>query len=77
MGVGSPEDLVNAVGAGVDMFDCVLPTRLGRNGSLFTDSWPRQLSNARYRDDPSPIDPRVRLHDVFALQHGLRPSPLS
>ena len=57
MGVGSPEDLVNAVGLGVDMFDCVLPTRLGRNGALFTDHGRVNIRNARYREDPGPIDP--------------------
>ena len=57
MGVGSPEDLVNAVLRGVDMFDCVLPTRLGRNGSLFTDDGRANIRNARYREDPGPIDP--------------------
>lgn len=58
MGVGSPEDLVNAVGRGIDMFDCVLPTRLGRNGSLFTDDGRTNIRNARYRDDPGPFDAR-------------------
>jgi queuine tRNA-ribosyltransferase len=57
MGVGSPEDLVNAVARGVDMFDCVLPTRLGRNGSMFTDEGRANVRNARYREDPGPIDP--------------------
>ncbi len=56
MGVGSPEDLVEAVARGVDMFDCVLPTRLGRNGSLFTDDGRANVRNARYREDPGPID---------------------
>jgi queuine tRNA-ribosyltransferase len=56
MGVGSPEDLVNAVGRGVDMFDCVLPTRLGRNGSLFTDEGRVNVKNARYREDGGPVD---------------------
>ena len=58
MGVGSPEDLVTAVGTGVDMFDCVLPTRLGRNGSVFTDAGRANVRNARYRTDPGPIDPQ-------------------
>jgi len=58
MGVGSPEDLVTAVGTGVDMFDCVLPTRLGRNGSVFTDAGRANVRNARYRNDPGPIDPQ-------------------
>jgi len=57
MGVGSPEDLVNAVARGVDMFDCVLPTRLGRNGSLLTDDGRANVRNARYRDDRGPVDP--------------------
>ncbi len=57
MGVGSPEDLVNGVARGVDMFDCVLPTRLGRNGSLFTDDGRATIRNARFREDPNPIDP--------------------
>lgn len=57
MGVGSPEDLVNAVSRGVDMFDCVLATRLGRNGTLFTDAGRANIRNARFREEPSPIDP--------------------
>ncbi|MBI5948866.1 MAG: tRNA guanosine(34) transglycosylase Tgt [Chloroflexi bacterium] len=57
MGVGSPEDLVNGVARGVDMFDCVLPTRLGRNGSLFTDDGRANIRNARYQDEGGPIDP--------------------
>ncbi len=57
MGVGSPEDLVNGVARGVDMFDCVLPTRLGRNGSFFTDDGRANIRNARYQDDEGPIDP--------------------
>lgn len=56
MGVGSPEDLVNAVACGVDMFDCVLATRLGRNGALFTDDGRVNIRNARFREDPAPID---------------------
>lgn len=57
MGVGSPEDLVNGVARGIDMFDCVLPTRLGRNGSLFTDDGRANIKNARFAEDPGPIDP--------------------
>jgi queuine tRNA-ribosyltransferase len=57
MGVGSPEDIVNAVLRGVDMFDCVLPARLGRNGSLFTDDGRANIRNAVYREDTGPIDP--------------------
>lgn len=56
MGVGTPEDLVNAVACGVDMFDCVMPTRNARNGSLFSSRGKINIKNARYRDDPRPVD---------------------
>ena len=56
MGVGTPEDLIEAIGAGIDMFDCVLPTRNARNGWLFTRFGDIKLRNARYRADPSPLD---------------------
>ncbi len=56
MGVGTPEDLIEAVRAGVDMFDCVLPTRNARNGWLFTRSGDVKIRNARYRDDVRPLD---------------------
>ncbi len=57
MGVGRPEDLVMAMGAGIDMFDCVMPTRNARNGQLFTRTGRVVISHARYADDPSPPDP--------------------
>jgi queuine tRNA-ribosyltransferase len=57
MGVGTPEDLLEGVARGVDMFDCVLPTRNGRNGQLFTRRGRLSIRNARYRADPRPIDP--------------------
>ncbi|HAB47373.1 MAG TPA: tRNA guanosine(34) transglycosylase Tgt, partial [Lautropia sp.] len=57
MGVGTPEDLVEGVRQGVDMFDCVMPTRNARNGSLFTRRGDLRLRNARYKDDEKPIDP--------------------
>jgi queuine tRNA-ribosyltransferase len=57
MGVGTPEDLVDGVANGVDMFDCVMPTRNARNGHLFTRFGDLRLRNARYKDDESPIDP--------------------
>jgi queuine tRNA-ribosyltransferase len=57
MGVGTPEDLVDAVAAGIDMFDCVLPTRNARNGWLFTRFGDVKIRNARYRDDTGPLDP--------------------
>ena len=57
MGVGRPEDLIGAVERGVDMFDCVLPTRSGRTGQAFTARGPVNLRNARHADDPRPLDP--------------------
>ena len=57
MGLGTPEDLIEAVAAGFDMFDCVLPTRNARNGWLFTRHGDVKIRNARYRDDPQPLDP--------------------
>ncbi len=57
MGVGTPEDIERAVAAGVDMFDCVLPTRNARNGQLFTSLGKIVISNAKYRLDTGPIDP--------------------
>ena len=57
MGVGTPDDIVNAVMAGIDMFDCVLPTRNARNGWLYTSEGVIKLRNAQYRDDMKPLDP--------------------
>ena len=57
MGVGTPEDLVECVARGVDMFDCVLPTRLARNGGALTRSGRINLRNARFADDPEPLEP--------------------
>ena len=57
MGVGKPTDIVGAVERGVDMFDCVLPTRSGRNGQAFTRDGPLNLRNARFAEDEAPLDP--------------------
>ena len=57
MGLGQPTDLVDAVEAGVDLFDCVVPTRNGRNGEVFTRAGTLKLRNARYADDARPLDP--------------------
>jgi queuine tRNA-ribosyltransferase len=56
MGVGTPEDLVAGVAAGVDMFDCVMPTRNARNGWLFTRFGDVKIKNAAHRNDPRPLD---------------------
>ncbi len=76
MGVGKPDDIVGAVRRGVDMFDCVLPTRSGRTGQAFTRRGVVNLKNARHAEDPRPLDPdcscpccagyaRAYLHHVF------------
>ena len=56
MGVGKPEDLLRGVAAGIDMFDCVLPTRNARNGWLYTWDGVLKVKNTRHRQDPRPID---------------------
>jgi len=60
MGVGKPDDIVGAAQRGVDMFDCVLPTRSGRNGQAFTWEGPLNLKNARFADDEAPLDDKCR-----------------
>jgi queuine tRNA-ribosyltransferase len=57
MGAGTPEDIVRAVDQGIDIFDCVLPTRNARNGYLFTSQGPVIIKQSRYREDPAPLDP--------------------
>jgi queuine tRNA-ribosyltransferase len=69
MGVGYPSDLIKAVLAGVDMFDCVLPTRSARNGLAFTSQGVVKIGNAQYRDDNSPLDPTCPCH---TCQHYTR-----
>ncbi|MPZ58674.1 MAG: tRNA guanosine(34) transglycosylase Tgt [Rhizobiales bacterium] len=74
MGVGTPDDIVEAVARGVDMFDCVLPTRNGRHGVAFTRFGPINLKNARYADDPRPLDaesdcPAARAYSRAYLHH--------
>ena len=56
MGVGFPVDLLRAISHGMDLFDCVAPTRIGRNGSAYTPDGPLQIRNARFRRDTSPLD---------------------
>jgi queuine tRNA-ribosyltransferase len=70
MGVGTPQDIVAAVCRGVDMFDCVLPTRNGRNGHLFTRSGVVRIRNARYRDDAGPIDPECGCYTCRNYSRG-------
>jgi len=69
MGVGTPADLVKAVARGMDMFDCVIPTRHARNGQLFTSEGPLNIRNSRFQADTGPIDPRC---DCYACRHYSR-----
>jgi len=82
MGVGTPEDLVEAVRQGIDLFDCVLPTRNARNGMLFTSSGKMVIKNAQHRSEDIPIDPqctcytcthysRAYLHHLFSAKEIL------
>ena len=74
MGAGTPEDLVECVARGIDMFDCVLPTRNARNGQLFTSEGRINIKNARYAEDDGPLDPQCgcytcRHHSRAYLRH--------
>lgn len=88
MGVGRPQDIVNAVAAGVDMFDCVLPTRNGRNATAFTADGLVKMRNARHKRDPAPLESdcpcptcrnfsRAYLHHLFNAKEMLGPTLLS
>jgi queuine tRNA-ribosyltransferase len=88
MGVGRPEDLLEAVTAGIDMFDCVMPTRNGRNACAFTDDGELRLRNAKYGRDPAPLESgclcytcrnfsRAYLHHLFLAKEMLGPILLS
>ena len=70
MGVGFPEDLVAAVERGVDLFDCVAPTRNGRNGSAFTPDGPVNIRNAEHRVDPRPLDPTCDCETCTTFSRG-------
>jgi queuine tRNA-ribosyltransferase len=84
MGVGKPADIVGAVARGIDMFDCVLPTRSGRTGQAFTRRGTLNMRNARHQEDPRPLDPdcgcatcrgysRAYLHHLFRAGEMLGP----
>ncbi len=88
MGVGRPEDLLMGVAAGIDMFDCVMPTRNGRNALAFTSAGPLRLRNAKHRRDSAPLESscscyccanysRAYLHHLFAADEMLGPTLLS
>ncbi|HLJ97791.1 MAG TPA: tRNA guanosine(34) transglycosylase Tgt [Gemmataceae bacterium] len=88
MGVGRPQDILTAVACGVDMFDCVLPTRNGRNAGAFTFDGPLRLRNSRFKRDPGPIESgcscytcchfsRAYVHHLFLADEMLGPTLLS
>jgi queuine tRNA-ribosyltransferase len=88
MGVGTPSDILKAIGRGIDMFDCVLPTRNGRHGLAFTRFGPINIKNARHADDPRPLDlqsrcaaardfSRAYLHHLFKANEALGGTLLS
>ena len=62
MGVGKPDDIIGSIKRGIDMFDCVLPTRSGRNGQAFTSYGPLNIKNAKFFDDENPIDLNCGCH---------------
>ncbi len=69
MGVGKPDDIIGAVMRGIDMFDCVIPTRSGRFGRAYTHAGEMNIMNAQYRDDPAPLDPKC---GCYACSHYSR-----
>ncbi len=88
MGVGTPDDLLACVARGVDMFDCVMPTRAGRTARAFTRAGVLNLRNARHAADPAPLDPgcpctactrhsRAYLHHLFRADEMLGPMLLT
>ncbi|MEQ8748352.1 MAG: tRNA guanosine(34) transglycosylase Tgt [Amphiplicatus sp.] len=88
MGVGKPADIVGAVARGIDMFDCVLPTRAGRHGQAWTSAGALNIKNARFADDPEPLDAalgcpasrdysKAYLHHLFKAGEYLGPMLLS
>ena len=88
MGVGTPDDILHAVERGIDMFDCVIPTRAGRTARAYTSTGVHNLRNARFADDPAPLDPacscpactkhsRAYLHHLFRTNEILGPMLLT
>jgi queuine tRNA-ribosyltransferase len=88
MGVGTPADIIEAIARGIDMFDCVMPTRNGRHGLAFTRFGPINIKNARHADDPRPLDAdsrcpaarefsRAYLHHLFRSGEALGGTLLS
>jgi queuine tRNA-ribosyltransferase len=81
MGVGKPRDIVESVARGIDMFDCVIPTRSGRHGQAWTDDGPLNITNARFAEDLSPLDeasdcPASRDYSKAYLHHLFKANEL-
>ena len=81
MGVGTPEDMLESVARGIDMFDCVMPTRSGRHGQAFTRFGKINLRNAKHADDPRPLDeaspcPGLSKYSRAYLHHLIRAGEL-
>ncbi len=77
MGIGTPEDLIEAIYRGIDMFDCVLPTRIGRHGSAFSHTWYIKITNEKYKLSKEPLDPKCdckvcRNYTSWYLRHLLQ-----
>jgi queuine tRNA-ribosyltransferase len=88
MGVGTPDDIIGAVQRGIDMFDCVIPTRAGRTARAYTSEGVFNMRNARFADDAEPLDPmcgcpacarhsRAYLHHLFKAEEMLGPMLLT
>jgi queuine tRNA-ribosyltransferase len=88
MGVGTPDDILHSVERGIDMFDCVIPTRAGRTARAYTSEGVRNLRNAKFAGDPNPLDPncdcpacsrhsRAYLHHLFRAEEMLGPMLLT
>ena len=74
MGIGDPQGILEVIARGIDMFDCVLPTRTARTGSALTWEGRLNLRNAAYRTDPRPLDPECALSGLRALLSRVRPA---
>jgi len=82
MGVGTPEDLIENIERGIDMFDCVMPTRNARNGTLFTSFGKLNIKGAKYKEDNSPVDsecncPTCKTYSRAYLNHLFRAREIS
>ena len=70
MGIGTPEELLEDISLGIDMFDCALPTRIARNGTVFTKKGQLTIRNAKYKEDPGPLDPECDCYTCRNYSRG-------